>query len=57
MPRHVATTSDPFEILRYAEECGPATASVVEAQLGRLEAEAAAWTGWFPVNKPNPPAA
>lgn len=42
LPSDVAATSDPFDVLRYANSCGPVTAEVVDTQLGRLELEAAA---------------
>ncbi len=42
LPRSVARTADPFEVLRYAGTCGEHTAYVVERQLSRLEAEAVA---------------
>lgn len=40
LPRSVARTADPFEVLRYAGTCGEHTAHVVERQLAWLEAEA-----------------
>ncbi|OZM72650.1 haloacid dehalogenase [Amycolatopsis antarctica] len=40
MPREVARTRDPFDVLRYAVSCGPDTAHVVERQLRRHELEA-----------------
>jgi beta-phosphoglucomutase-like phosphatase (HAD superfamily) len=42
LPRSVARTADPFEVLRYAGTCGEHTAHVVERQLSWLEAEAVA---------------
>lgn len=42
LPPDVADSGDPFDILRYAVSCGPATAKVVETQLTRLELEAVA---------------
>jgi phosphoglycolate phosphatase-like HAD superfamily hydrolase len=40
LPRKVARTNDPFEVLRYAITCGENTAYVLERQLTRLEGEA-----------------
>lgn len=40
IPPEVAASDDPFDVLRYAASCGPATARVVETQLRRLELEA-----------------
>jgi HAD superfamily hydrolase (TIGR01662 family) len=42
IPVGVANARDPFDVLRYAASCGPATAKVVETQLRRLELEAVA---------------
>jgi phosphoglycolate phosphatase-like HAD superfamily hydrolase len=40
LPKKVARTGDPFDVLRYAISCGESTAHVVERQLSRLELEA-----------------
>lgn len=40
MPTEVVDAKDPFDVLRYAASCGPSTASLVEAQMRRLEVEA-----------------
>jgi HAD superfamily hydrolase (TIGR01662 family) len=42
IPPDVAKAGDPFEVLRYAVSCGPATARTIETQLKRLELEAVA---------------
>jgi beta-phosphoglucomutase-like phosphatase (HAD superfamily) len=39
LPRKVARTADPFAVLDYAAIIGPATATAVHTQLGRLELE------------------
>lgn len=43
LPRDVARTGDPFEVLRYAISCGENTAYVLERQLSAYEAEAVAF--------------
>jgi phosphoglycolate phosphatase-like HAD superfamily hydrolase len=43
LPRAVARTGDPFEVLRYAMSCGENTAYVLERQLSAYEAEAVAF--------------
>ncbi|HJP79059.1 MAG TPA: HAD hydrolase-like protein [Pseudonocardiaceae bacterium] len=43
LPRNVARSDDPFEVLRYASSCGENTAYVVERQLSAYEAEAVAF--------------
>lgn len=45
LPRKLASTDDPFEVLRYAQTCGEHTAHVVERQLSWFEAQAAMTAG------------
>lgn len=41
-PSAIEAAHDPFDVLRYAASCGPATLRAVDTQFRRLEAEAAA---------------
>ena len=43
LPRAIARTDDPFQVLRYAQTCGENTAYVVERQLATYEAESVAF--------------
>ena len=40
LPGEIAASHDPFDVLRYAASCGPATLRAIEIQLRRLESEA-----------------
>ena len=43
LPRTVARTGDPFEVLRYAASCGENTGYILERQLATYESEAVAF--------------